>query len=614
MAYRKREGEVKRAATPAERREQYVNLATQSFELSRDHFQPWYTKAAKWYKLYRGYKQGKLIPYRNNIAIPILFSMVQNNTARIVDISLGGSGEPITFMAGGPEDQVIARKRTALNAAQFEDADIFDVSTRMLVGASVFGTSVAKYTWAVEREQIYFRADLGAGEAEYTGEEFTFDGPVARYVRMRDFFPQPGVARIRDMRWVVERFFLDLEDINRLAEDGFFEKAGAAEVQMDPKARQQPQDATLVGYENPASERIEGDWGTTDYEKPIEILQFWGRVPRALGKEGQVNLVITVAARKHLLRAGPNPFGRLPFGEFAPIPDPDYFHRPSMVESVEKLQTASNAMASQKLDALQLATDPVFLVNSRVLPDTRKWWVRPGGLLRVEGPIDGNIAPLSMDLRGLANTYTELEQQMQWMEQGTGIIRDAMQGFSGPDRETARGFVGRQTAANIRTLMGARLFERQFLEKTANWFVQLNRRYLTFPHQLRAMGTSALLDPLTFRPIPMEGDTLGVNEMLPDYEARAMGSLRGVDRDTHFQKLLQVMQVAGSNPVMAQFVNWVLMLRHIMLLSGVPNADELMGTDAVILNLAAQMQQAAIGGEGESGVPSARPKELGAVG
>lgn len=587
--FRQKGGEVERATTPTDRRQQYVNLTTQSFEQSRDHYAPWFAKAARWYRLFRNYKQGRLIPYRNNIAVPALFSMAQSHSARILDISLG-IPQPVTFVAGGPEDQVLARKRTAMVNAQFEDCNLYDTAGRANIGSSIFGTSVVKYLWSVEHEMLNFRADLGAGEAEYAGEMVTFDGPTARYTRIRDFFPQPGRARIREMAWVVERFFLELEDLNRLAADGFYEKAGVAEVQMDPVARQHPADATLVGFENPASESIEGDWSMTDFEKPIEILQFWGRVPRSLAIDGQVNLVITIASRSKLLRAAPNPFGRIPFEEYGPLLDPDYFHRPSMVETVEKLQIATNAMASQKLDALQLAVDPVFLVNSKVLPDTRKWWVRPGGLLRVEGPIQGNIAPLQMDLRGLTNTYTELEQQMQWMEQGTGVIRDAVQGFSGPDRETARGFMGRQTAANVRVLMAARLFERGILEPLAMRFVDMNRRFQNFPYQVRAIGTAAILDPLTMRPIPAEGDTISVNEMLPDYTARGMGSLRGVDRDAQFNKLLMLFQMSTTNPIAIQLTNWVLMLRQLYLLSGVPNPDELLGSDAIVQNMAAMLQ------------------------
>lgn len=577
-----REGEVRKEPTLTGSDQQYTNMVVQAFEASRDHYYPWFYRAARWYHLYRGYKQGEVIPFRNNITIPLLFSMAQSEAARIAHLSLSDAAA-VEFIAGGPEDQVIARKRTALINAQFEDMDFYDEAIRGLLGGAIFGTSVYGWGWKVEREMVSFRADLGAGEQEFSGEELTFDGPIGRYKNARSIFPQPGVARIRDMRWIVERYHLDLEDINRLADAGFFLKRGAAAVQASPRAPDVHNDDVLAGAENPASGTHERSNYSTDFEKPIEILRYTGRAPRSMNVDGQVNLVVEVAARQHLLRARPNPWGRLPYEEDGPMPDPDHFHRPSMVETCEKLQISSNAMASQKLDALQLAVDPVIAYNSRILPQPRRLLMRPGAFLRFEGPVnDENLRALPLDLRGLVNTYTELEQHVRWMEQGTGIIRDAIQGFSGPDRETARGYLGRQNAANVRVLMAARLFERGVVEKLAMRMVMLNRKFLPFPRQLRMIGTAAMFDPLTMRPVPDETTMMSVNEMLPDYQARAMGSLRGFTKDQNFQKLFSVAQLAQTNPIGLQLTNWVLMFRQLFQEAGVPNPDELLGTDNVV--------------------------------
>lgn len=589
--------EVKKAVGVGARRSQYVNVVTEAFESSRDYYANAYRAYGRWYRLFRAWKIGRAIPYRNQVTIPFLFGLIQSSVAKKVNLVLG-TKPPVLFDGMGPEDQKIARKRTALVAAQLDDAETFDKATVLFTSGELFGTTPYKVFWDIRKELVSFRADLGTGEEAYSGEDTTFDGPNWEPMDVRDFFPQPGVARIAKMRWVVERFFLDLEDIHRLGEAGFFDKAGVADVAFDPLARSGVKDEELREATNPMSGMSEADTKQPQYDKPIEILQYWGRVPRALAVEGQVNLVITVASRKHLLRARPNPFGHIPIRELAPMPDPWHWHSASKVEVIEKLQVASNAMASQKVDILQLFADPQFLYNRRSAPPARRILARPGAWHPFDGPVGSeNVQPLIPDLRGVNNLYQELEQQAQWMEQGTGIIRDAVQGLTGPDRETARAFLGRQQAANTRLLLEARIAETQWLEPLADEFVGLNRQFLTFPHQLKILGSSAVIDPITMMPVPMEGDFITVNEMLPDYTARAVGTLSGMSKTDQLQALMLMAPQLQSNPITLQLTNWFAFWRQAMTLAGIPNVDELMGTDAVMTQ-AVQEALGAMGGTG----------------
>jgi hypothetical protein len=412
------------------------------------------------------------------------------------------------------------------------------------------------------------------------------------------------------MAWLVERFFLDKEDVNRLAESGFYLKRGAADVEFQghPGAK----DEYLTGA-NPAVGEAGDEWRTPEHRRPIEILQWWGRVPRELAVDGQVNVVITVANRTTLLRAVVNPHNEIPFGEYAPMPDPWHWHSPSKVEVAEKLQVATNAMASQKIDVLSLFADPQFFYNRRSVPPTRTLRARPGAWHAFDGPVNSeNIQPVIPDLRGVQNLYTELEQQAQWMEQGTGIIRDAVQGATGPDRETARAFLGRQAAANVRLAMEARIAENQWIEPLAMKFVKLNRQFLPFPKSVRMIGANAILDPLTLQPIPGDLEMIQVNDMLPDYDARAMGVLNSIGRGAQFEKMLLLMQTAQTNPILIQLVNWVNFWRQLLILSDVPNPDELMGTEGIVMQAVANWTsgalQGGLGGGAVGGNPGVPPQ------
>ncbi len=612
-------GEVEKAQGQQASDEQYVNVAVQSFEQSRDAFAPWFRKAERWYKLYRGYKQGRFIPYRNNIVVPLSFSMIQSGIARKMEISTGG--DPMTFKAGGPEDSIIARKREFLINQQLHDSEFLDKESMTYAADEIYGIAVSKLYWDYQREQITFRADVGDGEAEYAGEDVTFDGPNYKPINVRNFFPQPGVARLREMRWVVHRFHLDVEDVNRLAEGGFYLRRGALKVAADPLQPHQQSDELLANAENPATGLAGTVTKKNDYEKPVEILEFWGRVPRSMHKRGEVNLVITVAARRHLLRAQANPFGFIPFLADGPMPDPDNFHRPSKIEVIEKIQVASNALASQKMDAINLTVDPQYIYNKRTTSRPSRMWNRPGAVHGWEGPIDdANFRALIPDMRGLVNAYQELEQQAQWMEQGTGVIRDAIQGFGGPDRETARGFVGRQNAANARLLMEARIHEALYLEPLAEAYVRLNRLFLDFPQQLRIMGAAAILDPLTMQPLPPEAGAMHINDLLPDYDAQATGVLRSVGKGVQLQNMVLLMQAAQTNPIGLQLINWVYFFRQLFMVADIPNPDELLQTDPIMQQAAAlananavQLAQAEAEAAASLPQPENQTPQLGAV-
>jgi hypothetical protein len=582
-------GEVEKARGEQASDQQYVNIAVQSFTQSRDTHAVWFRNAERWYKLYRQYKQGRFIPYRNNITVPLAFSMIQSGIARKMEISAGGP--PIAYCAGGPEDQMVARKREFLINQQLHDSQFVDKESMTLAAGEIYGIAVSKVYWDFQQEQIKFRADLGAGEQEFAGEDVTFDGPNYKPVNVRNFFPQPGIARLHEMSWVVHRFHLDVEDINRLAENGFYLKRGAQATQANPTVRKDKGDEMLANSENPATGMPDDGILHTDYEKPVEIIEYWGRVPRSMHQKGEVNLVITVAARQHLLRAVANPYGYIPFIVDGPMPDPDNFHKPSKLEVIEKIQVSSNALASQKMDAINLTVDPQYIYNKRTTSRPSRLWNRPGAVHGWEGPVDdGNFRALVPDMRGLMNAYQELEQQAQWMEQGTGVIRDAIQGFGGPDRETARGFVGRQNAANARLLMEARLHEALYLEPLADAYVRLNREFLEFPQVLRIMGTASILDPLTLQPLPPDAGFFGVNDLLPDYDAQATGVLRTAGKGEMLQNLILLMQAAQTNPVGIQLINWVAFFRQLFTLADVPNVDEMLSTDPLIQQVAAQAQ------------------------
>jgi len=583
------ESEVKREPGRQGSRQQYVNLATEAFELSADTFQSYYNRLQRWYDLYRLVYQGRFSPYRNNIAIPLLFSVCQSDVARKVGMILGNYPY-VSFTPGGPEDQALARKREALVNRQLDDARTYDKAVRFLLGADLYGTMPYRHYWEKVTGPVRFRADFGNGEREFAGEADSFNGPQWEPVDPRDFFPAPGYATVEAMPWVVHRYWMELEDVIRHGESGYFDREGTADASFSPPPSVQ---ANFMERRDPAQGAIDGGHRHTKFEKPVEIIEYWGRVPRALAIDDEQMCVITIANRKHLLRARPNPYWKkiIPFGAYSPMADTKYFHAPGKIEIGEKLQYASNRIANQKMDALDLFIDPVFLYNRRAGLDVRNLRMRPGRWFGADGDVsDANVRPLVPDLRGLSTAYTELEQQWRWIQQGTGIVEDIVQGgvAGGSDRQTAREWLGRSEAVSNRIVLETRLAERQWLEPLATQFVELDRQFLPFPQTVRMLGASAVLDPVTLQPL-MEQDQIGVNDLLPDYDTRALGATRQLGKAAIQQNMVTALQAIQANPIALQTMNWVAFFRQFLTAFDFQNVDELMNTQSLVQAAAQQV-------------------------
>jgi hypothetical protein len=336
------------------------------------------------------------------------------------------------------------------------------------------------------------------------------------------------------------------------------------------------------------------------FAKPVELLDYWGRVPNEFALDGITWRIITIANGRKLLRSRPLPFfhGELPFLAYSPMPDPHFFHGPGKIEIGEKMQFAANRIANQKMDGIDVTIDPMWLVDRGRGIDTQNLISRAGRVIGVDGPVDDTvIRPLSPDLRGLQMAYTEIQQLWGWIQQGTGMIEDTVMGMGGgSDRQTAYEFKGRQENVLTRLMLEARLAEEGFVEPLANMFRALNKQFLKVPKEVRIMGSDAVVNPITGFPLPQEPVQINLEDFYPDYRARAVGATQMLSRALKQQNLLALLQVMGSNPTAAAMVNWTGFFRQIFETLDLKNPDELLLTAPTQLN-----QLGAGDGRGQSG-------------
>jgi hypothetical protein len=178
-------------------------------------------------------------------------------------------------------------------------------------------------------------------------------------------------------------------------------------------------------------------------------------------------------------------------------------------------------------------------------------------------------------MSGFQAAYPEISTLYQYMQLGLGI-NDILLGQSGGQRETARGFLGRQENTLTRLSLESRLAEEQFIEPLANAFRKLDRDLLPVPQEIRVLGSLATTNPLTGLPYNPENVTVDYDDLAVDYRARAVGASQMIGRSVRQQNLMGLLQVLSQNPAMMQLVNWGGFARQAFELFDFKNVEELL--------------------------------------
>lgn len=578
--------------------EQYVNLVVDRANHSRNHFKSFFSRLARWYDLYRGVYAGRYQTFRNNIHIPFIFSVVQSDVSRKVQATFGNRPF-VSFIGTAPEDAPLARKNELLIDAQLNAANSFAKAYDAYLCADLYGLAVIRHGWTQDIRMERMRqkpddpfqtydVDGGYEDTSVDVPVVRFDGPDWSVVDPLDFWPQPAKPRVPQMAWIVHRYYMDLDEIRDEVEfTGKFRRSALRQLEQAPMTQGQ----TAEYAERVSVYRSYQEWEARLQErhaKPIEVWEMWGSVPSDMAPDGLRHRVITVANRKVLLRNEPTPFwhGQIPFIAYSPSPDPHYLHGVGKAEIAEKPQIAANRLANMKLDTLDLFGAPTFLLNEQQTSvDRQNLYLKPGRVIGFNGPVgDDAIRPLIPDLRGLQATYGEIEQMSQWIQQGTGIVEDTVSGFSSSGRQTAREFLGRQEASLSRVMMEARLAEEYFVEPLANAFRMLNRQFLSVPQEIQAIGSAAVINPITGLPMPPEAVEIDYDTINMDFKARAMGATQMLGKAVRQQNLIAVMGAFGSNPVLAGIANWAAFGREVLRTFDFVNPDEFLNTQMTGMN------------------------------
>ena len=579
---------------------QIANIVKSRRELSHEDSIDLRRRIPQWYEQYRGYRKSKAQPFRNQVHIPLTFATIESDVA--VKASMIAGQRPIVeYIPAGPEDAMSARKTTSLVDMQFTDCGFYGKLLDLLRSGDICGTAIVQWFWRrdenTRQQRIPGLTDPMTGRSipqVINGTFVDFNGPDFEVIDPLDFYGEPSKARLDKMRWVIRRYWLDYDEIKRMAFEGTFDKAAVDELgftsisdesSSELEQRRLNPGALFTSQNNP--ERFD------KFSKPVEILEMHGLLPdEFVPDDGFNNRLITIANGKVVLRNVPNPIWAkgIPFAAYTPVPDPYHFWGIGKIEPNEKLQATASRFASQKLDALDIFIDPMFFYNRLANVDTRKMYTRAGGAVPVDGPPAEQIMPVFPDLRGLQLSYQEIESLWRWMQISTGVLEDTVIGqqSANSDRQTAREFLGRAESSQRRLVFETLMCVDQFVLPLAQAFRELNAQFMDFPTQIRMLGQAALIDPQTGMPIPPE-PFVNLQDVILRYDMRAQATTSLVGKGAKQQNDVLLVPAIAQTPI-AMALNWYAVARKLCL-DFDWNPDELLvNPQQFMLNMMAAVQ------------------------
>lgn len=543
-----------------------VNLVNGRFEDNYQDCTRQFKKFREWYNLYRCIYTGERPPFKNVVMLPLLFSACWSDIANKAAISLADK-HIVEMSTIDPDSGPSAKRAEALINQQFIDARLFEKMIDFLMCSDIYGTGILQYGYRKQvMPYIYRQKTLGI-EYPIKMDVTTFEGPDIEVIDPLDFVPQRGKKFIDDMTYCFRRYWKDLDD---LEEQAYSAMKRGEEPEFDPESiallKSQSEQAQASPGDMIERQLVWRSW--TEYQnnrqerfgKPVELIDMVGLVPAEYAPDGVRFRIMTLGNRRVSMRNIPSPHMncRKHFRSYCPMPDPHFFWGAGKVEMGATMAASGNKLVSNRLDVLDLALQPAMFVSDSTELDTQNLVLWPGRVIKVHGETgDTQIRPVQFDLQAYPMVVNELEAISRYIDMGTGVQRDTIQGMLSGDRQTAREFIGRMESAKTRLGLESMIFEKSVIEPLAEDFRLMDRMWLPFPREVNLIGSAALMDPDSGEPLPPEMQLAELYDINMDHKIRAVGASNMLSKSMQRQDMMTALQAMQSNPIALQITNWI---------------------------------------------------------
>lgn len=523
-------------------------------EDSRRYTNPYFEKFSKLFEEYlvsKAQHRNKL--QRAQLSPPYAWVIVETYTPAIIEAFF--ADKPYVSIKGRePTDMQFEEVIEQYLSYQMDRMGMIENFTPFIKDLILFGTAIAKTPWRKEYKYTLQETVVPNEKGEPTVkkvllQELDKDQPEFEPIPIWDFFPDWTTAKPGDidcMRGVVHRVWRTFDELKKHEKQsdgtGIYTNLDKLKENLDDDQ-----------HSNRAPSSSMSDYSRRDnlFDLPndlrrkdkIEIWEYWGEFdPNGSGKFYQY--VITVADGSVVLRCDINPLK----GQYKPFlcaidnPISGEFYGVGDIEPVWSIIKEAKALRNARLDAVNMAVNPMWIVDRAGGINLRSLYTRSGGVILSNGTqAITRLEPPEV----VGSSFNEINDLDLGIQRAVALP-DPTNLSPGLGR-TAQGIQYAQGYNNSRLSLKVRLLAAMTLNKLAKRLMIMNAQFLNTDVFVRVTGQQ--VNP--FLQIPLQAF-----QQEWDYSASsAFDRLTRKDRQAQYQQnIIPLLQLTSQFDPMA--IKW----------------------------------------------------------
>lgn len=375
-----------------------LNAVLEEFAAADDARRPLQTRWERYYKLYRSYVVRKDGDWHSKVFWPLVFYIIESIIPKLV------AQLPVFRVEGlEPEDDEPAKVMEKVLEWAARRSKLYLELVKVYKSALKYGTGIAKVRHVritkkivkmeeqVEQqtmpmpvmdpdtgqplmgldgnpltEDMDMGEEIGTGVMERMEEErVVYEGPVAEYIDIFNFWPAPEATSVEDARFVIQRSFRDEHYVNKMMDDGIWRIPPGMEL------------GDLWSGETDTLQKLREETKSAQSDPTRKLAEVWERWTDTA--------VIVVLNRRAVVRVDENPYehGSKPFVRIVDYLQEGEFWGVGEIEPMEGMQDVTNALWNQRIDNVRLVLNRMFAFDPDNVWDMGDLKTRPGGGIRV---------------------------------------------------------------------------------------------------------------------------------------------------------------------------------------------------------------------------------------
>ena len=522
------------------------------------------TERERWekdYQLYESNPDARPSKWMSNRFIPATFKTVEVILANIMG-AIYSSNPPFDVKPRESGDIVQSRLIKNAMAFYFNHINMYPKIMDFVKQGLIYGTTYGKIYWEKVEEprttlepEYGMRAKLGFPPFERFVKKYVAkrkkvvvkNNPIFETIDVRDMFLSPDSIDIQD-GWAIHRSFRNYGYLLQNAEQNIYDKT-AVESLKDVDISRDNDEYSATNRTQSRDDNIPKE-KTNKLSHRIEILEFWGKVPRnwiegGASEKEWISAVITLAGAPgeyKVIRRHENPFwhGQNPFVKATYVRKPKEAMGKGIPRIIGDLNLAMNDIVNSRNDNMMLALQKVFIgVTGEVKTDQK---IFPGAILEEES--SGSLRDLNLG-NITPDAYRETFELERYLQEASGATK-VTSGLGGGDAkelsQTATGMSLSFRAAATRMMMHAKLMEFEAVKVIMQRFYQLIYQKADQADIVRILGEK---EGSLFEPKEPE-------EVFRDYDFIPLGTFTMENKDMKVQNYIAYLKIAGNTPYINQ--------------------------------------------------------------